>query len=117
MAKPVRKPPSPSDQKDPRATEYFFQDLHDQGHMVGTRVFDLPSIIAGGITSFTVTVKGALPDQAHTIEYGLPSGWNDNLVVASVRVSAADTVKFNILNPTGGSIDMASGTYSVRVRP
>lgn len=117
MANPIRKPPSPSDQLDPRSLEYFFKDLYDQHRRVGTRTYDLPNINAGAIATFTVTVAGALPDKGHTIEYGLPSGWNTNLVVASVFVSAADTVTFAIYNPTGGAINQASGTYSARVRP
>lgn len=117
MAKRVRKPPSPSDQSDPRSMEYFFQDLHDQHTLVGERVYDIPNLGATTATTFTVTVKGALPDKAQTVEYGLPSNWNTGLIVSAVFVSAADTVTFAIYNPTGGSINQASGTYSARVRP
>lgn len=117
MAKPVRKPPSPSDAKNSRSEEYFFTDLHDQHRMVGERVFDLPNLSSATATTFTVTVKGALPDEGQTVEYGLPSTWNANLQVAAVYVSAADTVTFVIYNPTGGAINMGSATYSVRVRP
>lgn len=117
MAKPVRQPPSPSDHLDPRATEYFFRDLHEQGRMVGERVYDVPNLGTATATTFTVTVKGALPDKAQTVEYGLPSTWNANLILAAVYVSAVDTVTFVIYNPTGGSINLASGTYSARVKP
>ena len=117
MAKIVRNPPGPADRNDPRAQEYFFQDVLDQNRVVGTRTYDLPSINAGATETFTVTAKGAKPDKAQTIEYGLPSTWNTGLIVAAVFVSAADTVTFVIYNPTGGSINQASGTYSVRVRP
>ncbi len=117
MAKRLRKPPGPSDERDPRSSEYFFQDIYDQHAMVGERVYDVPSLSTATATTFTVTVKGALPDKAQTVEYGLPSNWNTGLIVAGVYVSAADTVTFVIYNPTGGSINQASGTYSVRVRP
>lgn len=117
MAKAVRKPPGPADFKDPRALEYFLTDLHNQNHMVGTRTIDLASLASGAQTSFTITVKGALPDQQHTLEYGLPSSWNTSLQVSAVFVSAADTVTVVIRNPSGASIDMPSATYGVRVRP
>ena len=117
MAKQVRKPPSISDELNPRSREAFDRDLHDQHKLVGIRTFDLPSIIAGGITTFTITVNGALADQQQTVEYGLPANWNTNLVVASCFVSADNTVTFAIFNPTGGAIDFGSATYSVRVRP
>ena len=76
-----------------------------------------PSIIAGGITTFTVTANGAKANMQQTVEYGLPANWNTNLVVASCFVSADNTVTFAIFNPTGGAIDFGSATYSVRVRP
>lgn len=91
--------------------------MYDQHSLVGERVYDLPNLSAGTATTFTVPAKGALPDKAQTVEYGLPSNWNTNLIVAGVFVSAADTVTFVIYNPTGGSINQASGTYSARVRP
>jgi hypothetical protein len=117
MAKAVRKPPGPADSRDPRATEYFFTDLYDQHRLVGTRTFDLPSINAGASTTFTITVNGAKADKQQTVEYGLPSNWNTSLQVSSVFVSADNEVTFAIYNPTGGSINMGSATYSVRVRP
>ena len=83
MAKQVRKPPSISDELNPRSREAFDRDLHDQHKLVGIRTFDLPSIIAGGITTFTVTANGAKANMQQTVEYGLPANWNTNLVVAS----------------------------------
>jgi hypothetical protein len=117
MAKRIRKPPSPADFQDPRAREYFDADLYDQNRMVGERTYDLPNIGAATAATFTITVSGALPDKGQTIEYGLPANWNTNLIVAGAYVSAVDTVTLVIYNPTGGSINQASGTYSVRVRP
>lgn len=117
MAKRLRKPPSPSDAQDPRSSEYFFQDIYDQHALVGERVYDVPSLSTATATTFTITVKGALPDKGQTVEVGLPSTWNANLIFAGAYISAADTVTFVIYNPTGGSINLASGTYSARVRP
>lgn len=117
MAKLVRRPPGPADYQDPRAREYFDADLYEQNRLAGERTYDLPNLGTVTATTFTVTVAGALPDHGQTVEYGLPSNWNANLIVAGVFVSAADTVTFVIYNPTGGSINQASGTYSARVRP
>lgn len=117
MAKRVRKPPSPSDHQDPRAREYFDQDVYDQHSLVGERVYDIPNLGIATATTFTVTVKGALPDKGQTVEYGLPSSWNANLIIAGVFVSAVDEVTFVVYNPTSGAINQTSGTYSVRVRP
>lgn len=117
MAKPVRKPPSPSDSKDPRATEYFFADLHEQLSKVNSRAYDIPSIAAGATATFTITVVGALAGKAQQVAYGLPAtGWNDNLQVTA-RVSADNEVTLSVHNPTGGAIDIGSATYSARVFP
>jgi len=117
MAVPVRKPPGPSDSQDPRATEYFFKDLHDQSKRVGTVTVDLASIPAGGKASITIPVNGALAGKQQTVEYGLPETWNDDLDITAVFVSANDTVTMVVKNRTGGAIDMGSATYSARVRP
>lgn len=117
MAKAPRKPPSPSDSKDPRALEYFFADLFDQLNKVNSRTYDLPSIAAGATATFTITVAGALAGKAQQVAYGLPTtGWNDNLQVTA-RVSADDEVTVSVHNPTGGAIDIGSATYSARVFP
>lgn len=117
MAKSCRKPPSPSDNKDLRSYEYFFQDIFDQNSLTGTKVFDLPSLASGAVTSITIPVTGAKADKQQTVEYGLPSSWNVSLQVSAAFVSADNTVTLVIRNPTGGSIDMGSATYSARVRP
>ncbi len=116
MPKLVRKPPSPSDYQDPRSLEYFFADLYELLNKAGARTYDLPSISAGNTATFTITVKGAVPGQAQQVAYGLPDSWDTSLQVTA-WVSAADTVTLSVLNPTGGSIDMAEATYSARVFP
>ncbi len=116
MAKQIRKPPSPSDYADPRAREYFDADVHDQLRMANTATVDLPNLTAGATTTFTIPVKGALADEAQTVVYGLPSGWNSGLQVTA-WVSANDVVTIAVHNTTGGAINMGSGLYSVRVQP
>jgi hypothetical protein len=117
MAQQIRKPPGPSDKLNPRSLEAFFDDLYRQHVLVGTRTFDLPSINSNAQTTFTITVHGAKADKQQTVEYGLPSTWNTALQVSAAFVSADDTVTLVIRNPSGGAIDMAEATYSVRVRP
>ena len=117
MAKAVRKPPGPADNRDPRAREYFDAELYDQHRLVGTRTIDLASIASGAQSSFTITVNGAKADKQQTVEYGLPSNWNTGLSIDSAFVSADNTVTLVVDNPTGSPIDMGSATYSVRVRP
>lgn len=117
MAKAIRQPPGPADNKDPRAFEAFFQDLYDQHKMVGTLTYDISSLSAGTQTSFMIAVNGARPDKQQTVEVGLPSNWNTSLVVSSAFVSADDIVTIVIRNPTAGTIDMGEATYGVRVRP
>ena len=114
MAKQVRVPPNLS--QNPRDLEAFFTDIHDQHKLVGVRTFDLPNILAGTQTTFTITVNGAKADKQQTVEWGLPSNWNTGLFI-NAFVSADDTVTVVVRNPTGSNIDMASATYSVRVRP
>jgi hypothetical protein len=116
MAKIVRKPPSPSDHKDPRSQEYFFQDLYDQGRMAATTQQDLPAISAGGTTAFTLSVKGAVPDKGQTVECGVPSAWVSGLS-AFGWVSAVDTVTVAVTNTTGSTVNLGAGTYGVRVKP
>jgi hypothetical protein len=41
-----------------------------------------------------------------------PAALNDDLVVSGYRISAADTVLVYLYNPTGGSIDDASATWT-----
>lgn len=117
MAKRIRQPPGASDNLDPRAYEYFFADLHDQNKLVGQLSYDLPSIGPGNSLIISIPVKGALPDEQQTVEYGLPSNWDTGLHVSAAYVSAVDTVRLVIYNATGSSIDMALATYSARVRP
>ena len=116
MAIPLQRPPGPSDSKNPRAGEYFLAKVHDMLKLVGTRTLDVPSISAGGVQTFTITVDGCRADRNQTVEIGLPSTFNTNLVPWAY-VSADNTVTVVIRNPTGGPIDPGSATYGVRVTP
>lgn len=117
MAKPVRKPPSPSDYQDPRSREYFDSDLHEQHRLVGSVTVDLASLNAGAVGSVVIPVNGALKDKGQTVEYGLPSNFDQSLIVTAAYVSDDDEVTILIRNPTGSPIDQASGLYAARVRP
>lgn len=116
MAKPLRKPPSVSEANDFRAREAFDNDLHAHLRMAASATVDVPSIAAGGIQTFTVTVHGARPNQGQTVQVGMPSGFNTGLVPYGY-VSANETVTVVLYNRTGGAIDPPSGIYGVRVQP
>lgn len=112
----ARTPPAVSENQDPRAREYFEQFVYNALKLVGSRTFDLPSIAAGAKTTFTVSVPGARPDKGQSVQVGLPSGANLDLLFWGV-VTANDTVTVVVRNPTGGAIDEPSRTYNVRVMP
>lgn len=116
MAKILRQPPSVSENKDPRAREYFENAVHTMLKLIGTRTIDVPSIASGGRQSFTITVKGAKPDQNQTVQVALPSTFNTALVPWGF-VSAADTVTVTLYNPTVGAIDPPNAVYAARVMP
>lgn len=117
MAKQVRKPPSPSDANDPRAREYFDADLYDQHRMAVTESKTLGGVSAGARASMTFTVRGAVPDAGQTVDYGLPSIWNQDLRVIAAYVSNTDEVSLVVENRSGGTITTPTAIYGVRVRP
>jgi len=71
----------------------------------------IPSIAAQTCTDVAVTLTGAKVNDAVSI--GPPSGLEANLSVCGF-VSAADTVKIRLCNPTGSAIDPAD-TNSWRI--
>ncbi len=78
----------------------------------GTLVFDPPNIVAGSTAlSGNITVTGAaLGDYVNVAPpYDLQG------LMATAYVSAANTVNICINNNTAGAIDLASGTWKVRV--
>lgn len=116
MALRLRKPPSVSEQRDARAVEYFFNEIYKLLSIAGSRTYDVPSISAGGKATFTITVSGALADQAQTVVVGVPSTFNPDLVPWGY-VSDDDEVTVVLYNPTGSPINPGDATYSVRVLP
>lgn len=77
----------------------------------GSKTFDPPSIAAGGQTSTTVPVTGAIVGRFAVASFSLDT----LLVELAAAVTAADTVTVLFKNGTAGAIDLASGTLAVRV--
>jgi Right handed beta helix region len=74
--------------------------------------YNPPSIASGGTTTTTLTVTGAAVGDFVDASFSLDlSG-----LQLSAYVSAADTVTFVFQNPTGGAIDLASGTIRAKLR-
>lgn len=114
MAEPLRQPPAVSENKDPRSWEYFYKDLYDHLVLVGRRTLDVASIAAGGKQTFTITVTGCRPNKGQTVQVGLPSSINADLLPWGF-VSANDEVTVVLRNPTGSPIDPPSAEYAARV--
>lgn len=74
--------------------------------------FDPPSLLTvTGAVSSGITVTGAaLGDR---VELFPP--YDTQGIIAFGFVSAADTVKISLWNPTGGTLDLASGTWRIHV--
>lgn len=78
----------------------------------GSLVYDPPNLADGaGDTSAAITVTGAAFGDFVTVAapYDLQG------IVATGYVSAANTARIRLQNETGGAIDLASGTWRVRV--
>lgn len=116
MAKRIRQAPSISENKDPRALEYFHNDLEKFLSLVGETTVNVGSIAAGAIGTVTITVKGCLANKQQTVQIGLPSAVNTGLVPWAY-VSADDTVTLVLYNRTGSPIDPPNATYGARVMP
>lgn len=77
-----------------------------------TATWDPGSVAVGGSTSTSVSVPGAVVgDKVHVSHSSL--GAND--IMISGHVSAADTVRVVLFNPSAAAIDLASGTLSILV--
>ena len=78
----------------------------------GTLVWDVASLDDGeGETSGSVTATGAVLG-----DYVMVSAPHDMQgIILTGYVDAADSVKLRVQNETGGTINLASGTYKVRV--
>lgn len=82
------------------------------GTVTATTTFDPASLAAGaGTTSSAVTVTGAALG-----DYVLVSAPYDLAgIMATAYVTAANTVKITLHNTTGAAVDLASGTWKIRV--
>lgn len=73
---------------------------------------DFPSIATFAVDELTVTVAGARANDL--VMLGPPSGLDSPIIIFGF-VSADDTVTVRAANMSGGSVDMASSTYSIGV--
>lgn len=116
MAKRIRRAPGVSEGQDFRARESFDRDVEDLLKLVGSRTYDVPSIAAGATATFTIAVPGCRANAGQTVQLGLPSSFNTNLVPWGF-ISVDDVVMVVLYNPSGAPIDPPSSTYTVRVMP
>ncbi len=89
---------------------YFYRPDAD---LIGTAVYDPPSISGGGYASTTVTVTGAVLGDIAAASFSLDL----QTVILTSYVSAADTVTVILHNHSGSPIDLGSGTLTARVQP
>ena len=78
-----------------------------------SETFNAASIADGDEESAEITVTGAVLGDFVLVSHSLDT---TDLAIVAV-VSAADTVTYQLLNNTGGAIDLGSGTVTVRVLP
>lgn len=116
MAQRIRRPPGVVEQHDPRAVEYWRQDIENALKRVGTRTIDLGSIGAGAISTFTITITGALAGEQQTVLVTPPAAIEAGLMWCGF-ISADDEVTVRVYNSTGAPIDPNQGTWSCRVFP
>ena len=112
----IRQTPSVPDADDFRALEYFQGDVEDQFTRIGTRTVNVGNITAGTVATFTITVKGALPDKQMAVQVAAPSGIDASLIWCGY-VSDVDTVTVRLYNPTGGGINPDEATWGAWVKP
>lgn len=77
----------------------------------GEAVWDAPNIAIGGTTTTTITAAGARAGDAVRVFHPVSLQG----MVCSAYVSADDVVTVVLYNPTGGGVDLASGTWRVAV--
>lgn len=81
--------------------------------IAGSATYDPPSLNDGDGATTTITVTGAaLGDSVDTVSFSLDLQG----ITVTAYVSAANTVSVRFQNESGGTLDLGSGTLSVRVR-
>jgi hypothetical protein len=78
-----------------------------KGHFVGSTTWDPASVADGDDTFTNVTVTGCTVGMPASVSL-TTLGTNDVLITG--HVTAADNVRVVMLNRSGGSLDLASGT-------
>jgi Periplasmic copper-binding protein (NosD) len=102
----------------PLVTTYAFPtgtDNYLDGNLElqGTVVWDPPSIAVGASTTTTLTVTGATVGNSNHVLVGAPVSLQG--LTATGFVSATDTVTIVLANLTAAAVNLASGTWKVRV--
>lgn len=80
--------------------------------LFASAALDFPSVAAAGQQELTITVTGAAVGDA--VMLAPPATLTAGLV-ATARVSAANTVTVRLSNITAGALDPASATWGARV--
>jgi hypothetical protein len=106
--------PRPPRGNDPDDLADFLEQVERQLTLVGSRTLDVGSILAGAVGTFTIPVIGCKVNQDQTVAISAPSALATNLLWCGC-VTANDEVTVRVYNPTGSSIDPASGTWGARV--
>lgn len=76
---------------------------------VGAAIFDAPSLAAGAVTSFTVSVKGAKVGDFAMVAFAVDLAG----MTATAEISADDTATVTLYNGTASPIDLASTAVRV----
>ena len=82
------------------------------GRVAWNATWNPSSIDAGEYEATDITVPGAAVDDFVLVKH---SAILTNAMMISGHVSAADTVKVILFNPTGGALNVGSGTLGVLV--
>lgn len=96
---------------DPASSTNWIVKITRGRPLFGTATWDPASVAAGAATSTTVTVTGAALGDSAVAAFSLSTAG----LIISAAVTAADTVTVHLFNPTGGAIDLASGTVTARI--
>lgn len=97
-----------------KSVELLLESLRaDIAGLQASETFDAASIADGDEVVEEITVTGAALGDFVLVSHSLDVA--DLAITAAV--TAANTVTYQLLNNTGGAIDLASGTVTVRVLP